>query len=216
MKKLSLLIALILCVTIGGVYATWTYTSNNIFDEDTTVEVGMGEAVATKAPGNFTVTSNFKIMIEPLDQVDTDTTKANANHIAAIDWVLTSGEKPQITFTFTPDADASMAIKESGPSAQFYFIISAAEESGSLTYEDVKILTLGKEGKGVTENKENIVWEKQTDGTFTCVIDASEYINLTQDFIIDTHAKWETFNTALKGNSIVVVITDGVTDTPQN
>lgn len=30
MKKLSLLVALILCVTIGGVYATWTYAGNEI------------------------------------------------------------------------------------------------------------------------------------------------------------------------------------------
>ena len=29
MKRLSILIALMLCVTIGGVYATWTYAGTN-------------------------------------------------------------------------------------------------------------------------------------------------------------------------------------------
>ena len=34
MKKLSVLIASLLCVTIGGVYATWYYaTSNNVGDK---------------------------------------------------------------------------------------------------------------------------------------------------------------------------------------
>ena len=34
MKKISVLIMLILCVTIGGVYATWTYTqATDVADE---------------------------------------------------------------------------------------------------------------------------------------------------------------------------------------
>ena len=32
MKKLSVLIAMILCVTIGGVYATWTYAGQKVSD----------------------------------------------------------------------------------------------------------------------------------------------------------------------------------------
>ncbi len=216
MKKLSALIALITCVIIGGVYATWTYTSNNIFDKDDTIAITMGEAIATNAPGTFSVEANFSMQIEPLDEVDTETNKENANHIAAIKWVLNSGTQPQITFTFTPDADASVDIKANGPSAQFYFVTSAAEAGGSLMYESTKIFTLGKEGKGVVDNKDAIVWQKQLDGSFSCVIDATEYIKLTQDFVIDTHAKWESFNTAIRGNTIVVVITDGVTDTAQN
>ena len=47
MKKLSLLIALLICVTIGGVYATWTYTSASADIVDGTKEVVIELAGAT-------------------------------------------------------------------------------------------------------------------------------------------------------------------------
>ena len=46
MKKLSLLIALLLVVTIGGVYATRTYTSDAVDVTDGTVQSGGSEIVA--------------------------------------------------------------------------------------------------------------------------------------------------------------------------
>ena len=35
MKKVGLLIGMALCVTVGGVYATWTYTQNTDVADET-------------------------------------------------------------------------------------------------------------------------------------------------------------------------------------
>ena len=98
MKKLSLLISMILCVTISGVYAAWVFAGNNIVDKDTTVTIAMGEVSNDAAtPGTYSISTNFSLKIEPLSYVDHDTTVDHANHIAAIEWILDDGAtEPQI------------------------------------------------------------------------------------------------------------------------
>ena len=55
MKKLSTLIALLLCVTVGGVYATWTYTSDAVDIMDVTKEavIELENATTSGAAGTF-------------------------------------------------------------------------------------------------------------------------------------------------------------------
>lgn len=67
MKKLSVLVALILCVTIGGVYATWNYAQNSAekvvkyFDDSTVIT----SSVTETAKGVINVdTSELDIIID--------------------------------------------------------------------------------------------------------------------------------------------------------
>ncbi len=222
MKKLSLLVSLILCVTIGGVYATWLYADkNDVYDESTNVGVSMSTAMSDGTYGKFTVTANFNILIEPLKVVDPDTTEPNANHKAAILFVDSQNnkvDKPQLTFTFKPNDSASTDIKANGIKAWYYLIDSTAEvENGkNFQYDSKDIFAYS----ATINNKVEISnWgTADADGKFTVVVDVlpvggTPVIALTENFLLDTHAKYNTFNAALKGNSIVVNITDGVTTT---
>lgn len=59
MKKLSTLIALILCITIGGVYASWSYaTSNVINSQETNFSNVVTEAYNKGAPLQIKLTNN--------------------------------------------------------------------------------------------------------------------------------------------------------------
>lgn len=228
MKKIKMLIALILCVTIGGVYATWLYADkNDVYDQKDVISVAMSTATSAGAYGDFTAKVNFKISIEPLKDVDPDTTVANANHIAAIQYLnldgtpmtMVEGDVPTITFTFKPNESASKEIKENGVDAWYYLIDSTAEaaagshmeydEDGAGAIAPVHIFKYGATKEAMTK----ISWgEADATGLFTFTVVVTDAIlDLTQDFLLDTHAKYNIFNSAISGNSIVVNITDGVT-----
>ncbi len=94
MKKLTILIALALIVTIGGVYATWNYANGTAtkgeayLDEVTKIT----EKVEGLAKGKITVDSNtLAITIDDADN----------NHVAEL---IITGE---ITFKYTPAADVA-------------------------------------------------------------------------------------------------------------
>ena len=58
MKKISVLITLILCVTIGGVYAAWAYTGSTVSSVDKTVSHGMTTATTDGDVGILEVVQN--------------------------------------------------------------------------------------------------------------------------------------------------------------
>ena len=75
MKKLSVLIALALCLTIGGAYATWTYVSGDIL-ASAPVEMGVGieaPVVVTTAEGTFTIENNLKYIVKSVSDSDYNT-----------------------------------------------------------------------------------------------------------------------------------------------
>ena len=68
MKKLSLLIAMILCATIGGVYAAWNYAlTDDIADAFEEIKISVEDAELTGSNGTYKITSNFKLVIDQRD-----------------------------------------------------------------------------------------------------------------------------------------------------
>lgn len=67
MKKISLLIALVLCLTISGVYATWVYSqSDDVADITGAKAITMTEATFTGTYGTYSVdSSNLTMVIDP-------------------------------------------------------------------------------------------------------------------------------------------------------
>ena len=57
MKKLSVLIALVLCVTIGGVYAAWNYSQGTTASVDVSREINMAQVVTSGNKGTITATT---------------------------------------------------------------------------------------------------------------------------------------------------------------
>ena len=110
MKKLSLLISLILCVTIGGVYATWYYPSNDVTTRDVTIAVGLAGITNDTKAGTFTIEVADTLTPFVIDQESADSKDA----------VLTIADGVEIKLVFTPEADATDEILANGVTAQWY------------------------------------------------------------------------------------------------
>ena len=97
MKKLSTLIALALIVTIGGVYAAWSYAQGTTASSEITREINMAQVNTDSNKGTISVTpNNFAFLVDDINAVD---------YVAA----LTATGELAITFTPATGADASLA-----------------------------------------------------------------------------------------------------------
>lgn len=94
MKKLSLIVALAVVLTVGGVFATWNYGGSAATPGSQTVTVGVAEESLTGVKGTIAVTgSNLAISID----------KAADSYTA----VLVKSGTATITYTKDPTASAT-------------------------------------------------------------------------------------------------------------
>lgn len=194
MKKLGLLIAMILCVTIGGVYATWTYTQNtDVADETVNKSLNLTGVEYVGSYGTYNVNvDGLTLKIDP---------KPGTTHTTAL---VPEGE---IVITFTPNSVAPQTVKDSAVASTYQFTLSNA----NWIYEGNKVIELKHTGA------HDITWTKQADGTFKFVITAAavlEHISLTE-FNLDTKAKYDAYNTVLGTGAILLTVSDGQV-TPAN
>ena len=197
MKKFSLLILLVLCVTIGGVYATWAYAQNpDVADEQIHMTLNLTEVENAGSYGAYKIdTSGLTLAIDP---------KEGTTHVTAL---KISG---QIVITFTPNAAAPETVKKDAVPSTFQFTLT----NSNWVYEGEKIFSL------THTDAEQIDWGTADEkGVFTFIITAEEltnHFNLTE-FTLDTKAKYDSFNTALGQGQITITVSDGKTSTqPQN
>ena len=190
MKKLGLLISMILCVIIGGVYATWTYTqSTDVAVEQIHMSMNLTDVAYAGSYGTYKIdTSTLKMTIDP----EEGTTHTTALTI-----------KGQITITFTPNSVAPQEVKNNAVPSTFRLSLS----NPNWLYEGKPIVTLEH------DTAETIVWgDPDTNGVFSYVISASElaeHIHLTK-FVLDTKAKYDAFNALLGQGNITITVSDGV------
>ena len=190
MRRLSVLIAMILCVTIGGVYATWTYTQNpDVADEQIHMTMNLTDVAFSGSYGTYKIdTSALKMNIDP---------KVGTTHDTAL--YITG----QIVITFTPNAVAPEIVKEKAVDSTFQLTLT----NDNWLYEGQKIITLAH------NEAEEITWGEPDDmGVFTFVITAEElaqHISLTE-FTLDTKEKYNAFNLALGQGQITITVSDGV------
>ncbi len=197
MKKLSLLIAMILCVTIGGVYATWTYTQNtDVADEAIHTTVNLTDVAYSGSYGTYKVdTSTLKLKVDP---------KENTQHTTAL---YIEGK---IVITFTPNSVAPENVKNNAVPSTFQFSLTnnhwTFDDDTTSTGDEKPIITLRH------TDKEDIKWSSTNEGVFEFVITAEElenHITLTE-FVLDTKLKYDAFNTALGNGQITITVSDGV------
>lgn len=207
MKRLSILIALMLCVTIGGVYATWTYAgTNDIADAFAEAKITIADAELTGANGTYSITSNLVLTVD----------QANEDHEAELVFSSNNSEAIFLKVTFTPAANAPQAIKDNAVPSELYFGTTApmqykidAEGNYSETGTPTDILKFKNVADGDLD--ENVVWTQQSDGTFTYTLDENalkEQIQLNRVFVLDIKSEHDAFRESLTGN-VVARITDG-------
>ena len=221
MKKLSVLIALLLCVTISGVYATWTYvnTSTDIYDASKEVLVELEDATTDGAAGTFSITTNLGLKI---DQKEYGPEEKNL-HEAELEYYSTNSEPIYLTVTFTPSLNASEDIRNNGVPAELYFTTTTemsyyADDNGKLVGPEngtsKKIFSFSNPSNNVFN--ENIDWNKNVDGTFSVTYtecDLRSMITLNGDIILDTKADYDHFATEHLQGTISVHVTDGKVQT---
>ena len=198
MKKLSLLIVMILCVTIGSVYATWTYTQNtDVADETVNMSMNLTSVAYSGSYGTYNIdTSAVKMTIDP---------KQGTTHITAL---TITGD---IVITFTPNSVAPQDIKENGVDSTFQFGLTNANWTFDDNTTDAvaakNIITLAHTGT------ETIAWGEPSNGVFTFTIteeELAEHILLTE-FNLDTKAKYDAFSIALGLGQVSITVSDGIT-----
>ncbi len=220
MKKLSVLIAIMLCVTIGGVYATWTYAgTNDIADAFAEAKVTITDAELTGANGTYKIESNLVLTVD----------QANESHEAKLVFAANDGKPITLTVTFTPAANAPQTIKENAVPSELYFGTTTdmkykMDASGNYSAEGTPtdIFTFTNPSDG--DFSPNVTWtpvdENSDDKTdfFTYTLDETalkSMISLSQTFVLDLKSEHDAFREAMNGN-IVVRITDGVVTSDAN
>ena len=220
MKKFSALIALFLCVTIGGVYATWTYAgSDDITDALYEAKVTVTDAAYSGANGTFKVESNLVLEID----------QANEHHEAVLNFLpQTAGDDIYLKVTFTPNKGvASDDIVENAVLAELYFTTTTvmqytidADGNYDAAGTAVDIFKFANPSNGIRDNE--FTWTPQADGTFTYELDEAALrvqIALNHEelagannpggkLVLDTKTEHDAFRTAVAGN-IVARVTDG-------
>ncbi len=208
MKKLSVLIALMLCVTIGGVYATWSYSlTNDIADAFAEAKVTIADAEFIGSNGVYKIESNLVLTVD----------QANEDHEAELVFASNDGGVIHLTVTFTPAQNAPQSVKENAVDSELYFGTTTdmkykmdATGNYSDTGTETDIFTIANLSDGIFSP--NVDWNKETDGSFTYTLNETELkniISLSQTFVLDTKAEHDAFRTALNGN-IVARVTDGI------
>jgi len=98
MKKFTVLVALILCVTIGGVYATWFYAETTMSSVDHTFKnLGITDVDTNAQTGKISITDTLILKIDD-----------NAgNHIPGWDEDVTVENGGNILIRFDPNSGAS-------------------------------------------------------------------------------------------------------------
>lgn len=207
-KKVGILATLALCVTIGGVYATWTYADTNtaIESQHKHIAVDIAGSTTTGAVGTLKVeTAGLKFIID----------QANANHEAYLNWSNTVTEIP---VTFMPSANAGEDIKTNGINVMYTFETTGDWDFDGEGGEDAKALYSVATGKyKVTMSKavdEDGAWiDLNGDGIkdFRGFIPASVFVDaiqLNDTLVLDTPADYEAFKSAMTSLLVGVTVAD--------
>lgn len=180
-KSLSLLIALALCITVGGVYAAWIYAENDLVAVHGHIgSFGLSNAVINNSKGTITVDANAAKLI--IDQK------------AANDYTGVLKAEGTITVTFVP----SETFKNQHPDAttydmQYYLVTTGNPDTFKADDGNgEKLLFTAFD----TTTKDTITLEKDGSGNFVGTIDASVLLDLIaiNNFELNTYEKYQTFS----------------------
>ena len=214
-KKLSMLAAMALCVTVGGVYATWIYATQAVPTAYATMSITLTGTSSGGQAGTLTIAgTNVALKID--DPADSNVHKA----------ALQYDETGKFTITFTPNTNAESDIKDglnlewylglydsnkdNGPDAAkggaidpTAFEFTMKDTDGSAYTGDV-FTTFNTEATTISVNEQK--YDKAT-GEYTCEIPMSAVmakIALNEDLYLTTMEQYTAFETLLVGKEIHV------------
>lgn len=189
MKKFSLLIAIAMLLSIGGVYATWVYSqSSDVADITGAKAITLTEATFTGTYGTYAVdTSGLSMLVDP---------KEGTAHTTALKI------EGNLVITFTPNTYAPDEVKANGVPTTYKFGLS----NPSWQYDGQPIMTLGHSGEA-----HDIMWTKEGD-IFKYTINAASLAEhlLLIEFTLDTKADYDAYDSVLTTGQVTISISDGI------
>lgn len=185
MKKLSILVALALCVTVGGVYAAWSYAESAVATPDpVSTGIGIEEAITTTPKGEITVSNTLELVID--DNEGTHTPGWDAD-------VAAEGRGGEITITYSPNANSVATTLE--------YSITISGNS----YGENQIFTL----TGDVIDEGEIDCPNTTDTVFTITYD--EFIAMlpvNEANVLPTLADYNNYSDALNDVTITISVAE--------
>lgn len=199
MKKLSLLVALALLVTVGGVYATWTYSGHSIDPQTEPFVSKMGALDHEGNSGAYSFSNNsLDFSVEPDDQMTKNTT---------IRWGTGT-----ITLTFTPKGDITPDALNKALTA----VVTVEQASSSLgEYDDTVIYDINEAFEIVhTPSHWTGHGTPNTAGVYDYYTHTIEASNLESaisigSFQLPTEVEYEAFKTAIQDVKFRVRVVPG-------
>lgn len=201
MKKFSLLVAIALLITVGGVYAQWTYAQGNIQAASVAnLAPKLSGYASTTEKGTIKVdtTGITKLMVDDLPPYGGD----KQDHIA--DFVV----EGKVVVTFTPSAGADEHVKTNGIKMQYTLsiIYNTGANAENWVYPDINstdqaIFTV--DTQTVTVNNGNPTLEFEIDAD-----QLMEMIQLGGTFKLDTVEDYENFNAIIGKAQIQISVSE--------
>ena len=203
MKKLSVLIALALCLTIGGAYATWTFATASITTNNAGLQIAIAGSETTDI-GTIAIDKVPSFTVEPKYEVSGDKDAADRYNPV---FVVATGSN-DLVITFTPDDLAPAEVKEHGILSTIAISITTNKQYGT---DNVISVTTSSLIIGADNSGETIKWVKSGD-TFTATISAETVKNCftLTSFSIDTLAKYNEYAPLISGVVIDIKVTTNV------
>ena len=224
MKRLSLLVAMLLIATIGGVYAAFIYPGANGTATSTSYRtIYLEQSQQSGNIGDFSLESDIDKIT--LDQTYHDPDLVSSDYtVKMITTFKTEGNtNPSVKFTFTPKAGANATIKSQGVDSYIYFgfvvthtyddpTTEAVETDPifSVTYDKTNFITIHNTDYDGELNDRNYKWTEE-DGVFTVTLThldtVEEIVNLSKTFKLDTIEEYEAFKEAMGDEFVNLVVT---------
>ena len=193
MKKVSLLIALALIITVGGVYAAWHYNRGEV-----SLEISRSATMASIQSD----TSKGTISIDQTaNSGNGNTLKFLVDDIEATDWVAALVPSGSVWVKFTPAANADSTVQTNGIKMKATVTVSGTQTE----YEGKKIFT-AKDGN----NSFTINDTPTKDSVEITAEDIAACLNFNEGATVtlDTYDKNFAYETAMKTYIIVITITE--------
>ena len=188
MKKLSILIALCLLVSVGGVYAAWVYADGAVVDRSNDhTAIGITGSTNTSEKGVFALTNSIEILIDDEKFVNPTTGK---------DYKAIFTGTGEFTVSFTPSAGAPEDVVNDGIKMQLELSLTGVGDDVLKLGTTEVVLNSGNATKHVVVPAQDII---------DCLI-----LNNGAELILDTYAEYEAFKTSL-GSPVLNITVSEVT-----
>lgn len=226
MKKISLLILLALTITVGGVYAAWSYAENKVsVVTDNKTALGVTDAITSTSKGSIAIT-NLLPTLSINDNSTTSDPNAPGDYQPEWDAAIKNGEMNNLTISFTTNSGAK------GDESGYIYILVALVLQGDNDYNGNKIFNIEDKNTGnaldeyIINDKNGIttndtvfhyaiikceVDDAGAPKTFTRKVTPEHFIEhlpVNGNFKVPTITDYEEYVTAVESNKIHVVVTE--------